>query len=103
MAKISARGATEVARIMVVNPQTKQDYIMVLCSDGRILIRPAGSKGTYTLLRRGVSHLTEGMLRQFALSNGYQPVRVTSRNPVTGKRVPSSADIEQARGRLETP
>lgn len=75
MAKISARGATQVAKIMVVNPMTKKDYILVLCSDGRILIRPAGSKGTYTLLRRGVSHLTEGFLKQFALTNGYQPVR----------------------------
>ena len=49
MAKISAYGATEVARIRCEN-NYGTTYLYVLCSDGRILYRPTGYPGTsYTV------------------------------------------------------
>jgi len=58
MSKISANGASEVARITAINPRTTppSKTIMVLCSDGRILTRYAGDAGTgYTVAQRHAS------------------------------------------------
>ena len=44
MAKISAYGATEVARVTCENSRGTK-YVYVMCSDGRILYRPIATKG----------------------------------------------------------
>lgn len=45
MAKISARGAQEVARITAASPGGAR-YIYVMASDGRVLYRPTGDAGS---------------------------------------------------------
>lgn len=54
MAKITARGAREVARIAARNPGTGARYLYVITSDGRVLWRPAGPGEHYTVIGRRV-------------------------------------------------
>lgn len=54
MAKIGARGATEVARIKTESP-AGTSYLWVMCSDGRVLRRITGELGeSYAVFRRHV-------------------------------------------------
>jgi len=63
MAKISAYGATEVARIRV-RTTADREKIYVMTSDGRVLTRYAGETGsTYTL--RGRTKKPESINREF--------------------------------------
>lgn len=51
MAKISANGAGEICRVQATSPAEYQ-YLLVMCSDGRVLIRPAdGSEGYRVLIK----------------------------------------------------
>jgi hypothetical protein len=53
VAKISARGAREVARITATRPASGGRYIYVLTDDGRVLYRAVGVVGTsYTIRGR---------------------------------------------------
>lgn len=55
MAKISANGAHEVARIKVTSPGG-YPYLWVMCSDGRVLSRATGELSDgYTVAVRGLS------------------------------------------------
>jgi hypothetical protein len=66
MAKISANGAAEVCRVEVLTLADYR-YTLVMCSDGRILRRPADATESYTLYIRGIrpeKRTIEG-LRQF--------------------------------------
>ncbi len=82
MAKISARGATEVARLRVKTP-TGLEKIYVLTSDKRILTRYVGDAGTgYTIRLTSrqfrQTHWTTGnphaVLRAIAIHDGYNVI-----------------------------
>jgi hypothetical protein len=54
MAKITANGAHEVAKVKA-HSRAGGEYLYVMCSDGRVLWRPTGESGSgYTVLYRGV-------------------------------------------------
>jgi len=76
MAKISARGATEIGRVIVQAPSSGSTIaarrVFVLCSDGRLLTKFVGEGGTYTLARRGISHPSVPVLRDIVRSMGYE-------------------------------
>lgn len=55
MAKISANGATEVAKLKV-RSQAGYEYLYVMTSDGRVLRRATGDAGTgYSVQARKIS------------------------------------------------
>lgn len=76
MAKISARGATEVARITATLPTVggvvTVGATLVITSDGRILRKFEGSG--YNLMARvkNPKFITEEFLRSFATRRGYK-------------------------------
>ena len=81
MAKISAHGAHEVARIQVrhMADETNTRYIWVMCSDGRILSRAERDVMTpdhYTVYVRGLQrHLRRrSTLVRIALIRGFRVV-----------------------------
>jgi hypothetical protein len=74
MAKISARGATEVARLRVTNGAGKFPRLFVMTSDGRILTRLTGELGTgYTVatIVQSARNRNESYLRGYVLNRGY--------------------------------
>ena len=76
MAKISANGAHEVARINVTSP-AGYPYLWVMCSDGRVLSRATGELSDgYTVAQRGLrrSLRTREALLRIALIRGYKVV-----------------------------
>lgn len=75
MAKISANGATEVSK-MKVESQSGYEYIIVMCSDGRILRRTADS-GYTIAMRVSKKNATHDFLWQFATARGYSIVGVS--------------------------
>jgi hypothetical protein len=54
MAKISARGATEIARLKVQRKGQDFQMLYVLCSDGRVLARITGANGNSFHVRGNV-------------------------------------------------
>jgi len=76
MAKITANGAHEVARIRVTSP-AGFPYLWVMCSDGRVLSRATGELSDgYTIAVRGLQrHLrTREALLRIAQIRGYRAV-----------------------------
>ena len=68
MAKISARGATEIARVKAHSEAADVDYLFVLTSDGRVLSRYAGENGSgYTLAHkvRNPDNINQAFLERF--------------------------------------
>lgn len=53
MAKISARGAREIARITATRPGASGRYLYVLASDGRVLTRYSGGQASSAYKVRG--------------------------------------------------
>jgi hypothetical protein len=76
MAKISANGAHEVARIQVTHLVSGQPYVWVMTSDGRVLSRASGTGDGYTVAARGLRrHLrTREALLRIAQIRGYKVV-----------------------------
>lgn len=77
MAKISANGAHEIARIRVEHLISGQPYLWVMCSDGRVLSRATGELSDgYTVAARGLRrHLrTREALLRIAQIRGYRVV-----------------------------
>jgi hypothetical protein len=76
MAKISANGATEVARIQVAHLVSGQPYVWVMTSDGRVLSRASGTGDGYTVAARGLRRslrVRETLLR-IAQIRGYRVI-----------------------------
>ena len=76
MAKISANGAHEIARIKVTSP-AGYPYLWVMCSDGRVLSRATGELGdSYTVYLRGLrrSLRTREALLRIAQIRSYKVV-----------------------------
>jgi hypothetical protein len=74
MAKISANGAHEIARIRVASP-AGYPYLWVMCSDGRVLTRATGELGDgYTVAYRGLRRnlRTREALLRIAQIRGYR-------------------------------
>jgi hypothetical protein len=73
MAKISANGATEVARVETRAHGYK--YTWVMCSDGRVLRKnDSASDGGYTLFARaGKDKATEAHLKMVISTTGQRP------------------------------
>lgn len=72
MAKISARGAKEIARIKAISPAGDgYTYSFVLTSDGRVL-RKGDLDSGYTIVHRVKfeTNLNEAFLRRFAMLRG---------------------------------
>ena len=75
MAKISANGATEVARIQAISP-AGYTYLWVMTSDGRVLSRASGTGDGYTVAARGLRRslrVRETLLR-IAQIRGYRVI-----------------------------
>jgi len=73
MAKISARGATEIGRVIVHTTGRHNDRrVFVLCSDGRLLSKFVGDAGSFTLVRRGVERPSVPVLRDIVRGMGYE-------------------------------
>ena len=79
MAKISARGATEVARVKCED-NLGRFYLYVMCSDGRILYRPVAARGERSIafLLRGKltkpEHITADYLEKVIRHDRFLPV-----------------------------
>jgi len=76
MAKITANGAHEVTRISVRSPAGIR-YIWVMCSDGRVLSKPANEPSLgYTVYQRGLPRKLRdrGGLLRLVLIRGYRAV-----------------------------
>jgi hypothetical protein len=78
MAKISAYGATEVARVKVVNSSGEFPRLFVLTSTGKILTRLTGELSTsYTIvhrIKRPSARTEQGLLNYVAI-RGYTVIR----------------------------
>jgi len=76
MAKISANGATEVARINVTRADGGYTYVWVMTSDGRVLSRARGTGDGYTVAQRGLRRnlRTREVLLRIAAIRGYRVV-----------------------------
>lgn len=74
MAKISANGATEMARIKSRKANSNIEWLWVMCSDGRILRRTTGDLGTgYSVYRRGWNgDRTQAVLVEMARAAGHE-------------------------------
>ena len=76
MAKISANGAHEVARIRAISP-AGYTYIWIMTSDGRVLTRTTGELSDgYTVAHRGLrrSLRTREALLRIAQIRGYRVI-----------------------------
>lgn len=75
MAKISANGATEMARIKSVS-SNGTEFLWVMCSDGRVLRRLTSYGGTgYSVYRRGwKGDKTQAVLIEMAQACGHKVV-----------------------------
>lgn len=71
MAKISARGATEVARIKARSEASGETYIYLMTSDGRILMRNSKDNG-FTVAHRvkAKDNITREQLERFIKLRG---------------------------------
>jgi hypothetical protein len=70
MAKISARGATEVARIRAAT-RSGTEWLYVLCSDGRVLTRLAAPGESYGIRARiGRDQISRDRLASIVQADG---------------------------------
>ena len=77
MAKISARGCTEVARVTASNPTTGTRAIFVLRSDGKVLRRNTGDAATgYTVLGKLTCERSEAKARLAKVATRYGYTKV---------------------------
>lgn len=71
MAKISARGATEVARLKAKSEASGATYIYLMTSDGRILMRDSRDNGFTVAHRvRHPDNITREQLERFVRLRG---------------------------------
>lgn len=71
MAKISARGATEVARLKAKSESSGATYIYILTSDGRVLMRDSRDSGFTVAYRvQKKENLTREYLERYIALRG---------------------------------
>lgn len=71
MAKISARGATEVARLKAKSEASGETYIYLMTSDGRILMRNSKDNGFTVAHRvRAQTNINREQLERFVKLRG---------------------------------
>lgn len=73
MAKITANGAREVAKIRAIRTGSDLKYLFAINSKGVVLWRTTGEYGTgYTVYQRGVQPATKISLVALIVSRGYK-------------------------------
>ena len=75
MAKITANGATEVAKVRAIKPGYYSQYLFAINSKGVVLWRTTGEYGTgYTVYERNVQPATKISLVALIVSRGYKVI-----------------------------